>query len=327
MGRPKVVIDLHDANCARDLYAGGMFVGREAIASAGCALTFNDEVDLVVRGAAGELTLHARVVFVDPAQGAGLELIGFGVAMKEQIAQLAAAPRPAAMPPETLPPLDLQLAPELDTDPVPRIDLESDADPDPDSGSDSDSDSDSESDFDPAATAGSAAAEADADADADANANSDAEMKEGETTEEGETCKKLALTMHERLRGLTIVQQLKKANSPDPTERMTLERIYGKTVWEALLRNARLTAPEVARLARMGTMPRTLVELIINNGSWLQIAEVRRALLSNPRLGVDQILRVLRLLPKPELKVAASLMTYPHAVRDAAKRLLKGADS
>ena len=77
----------------------------------------------------------------------------------------------------------------------------------------------------------------------------------------------------------------------------------------------------------MGTMPRTLIELIINNGSWLQIAEVRRALLTNPRLGVDQILRVLRLLPKHELKVAASLMTYPHAVRDAAKRLLKGADS
>lgn len=274
MSRPKVVIYLHHANCARDLSAGGMFVGSDAIASAGCTLTFNDEIDLVVRGGTGELTLHARVVFVDPAAGAGLELVGFAAAMKDQIAQLAAAP-----PPEN--------------------DIDADADP--------------------AATAASIAADADADDNADAT--------EGETTEEGETRKKLALTMHERLRGLTIVQQLKKANSHDPTERMTLERIYGKTVWEALLRNARLTAPEVARLARMGTMPRTLIELIINNGSWLQIAEVRRALLTNPRLGVDQILRVLRLLPKHELKVAASLMTYPHAVRDAAKRLLKGADS
>lgn len=277
MGRPKVVIDLHDANCARDLAAGGMFVGSAAIATAGCTLTFNDEIDLVVRGGTGELTLHARVVFVDPATGAGLELVGFGAAMKDQIAQLS--------------------------------DSGSDSDSDSDSGSDSDSDSD------PAATAAAAAADADADDNADA--------KEGETSEEGATRKKLALTMHERLRGLTIVQQLKKANSPDPTERMTLERIYGKTVWEALLRNSRLTAPEVARLARMGTMPRTLIELIVSNGSWLQIAEVRRALLTNPRLGVDQILRVLRLLPKHELKVAASLMTYPHAVRDAAKRLLK----
>ncbi|MBA3454133.1 MAG: hypothetical protein H0T42_13650 [Deltaproteobacteria bacterium] len=275
MGRPKVVIDLHEANCARDLFAGGMFVGSAAIAAAGCALAFNDEVDLVVRSGNRELTLHARVVFVDPATGAGLELLGFDAGMKERIAQLG----------------ELELAP---AEPDPGSEPEPEPEPDPDPDSDSDSDPDA---------------------------------VPGETSEAGTARKKLALNMHERLRGLTMVEQLKRANSNDPTERMTLERIYGKTVWEALLRNPRLTAPEVARLARMGSMPRTLIELIINNGSWLQIAEVRRALLGNPRLGVDQILRVLRLLSKPELKVAASLMTYPHAVRDAAKRLLKGADS
>ena len=141
MGRPKVVIDLHDANCARDLSAGGMFVSNAAIASAGCALRFNDEIDLVVRGGTGELTLHARVVFVDPATGAGLELVGLGAAMKEQIARLAAAPRPAAArPPEAMSTFDLELAPEIDTDPVPRIDLDSDSDSDSDSDPDSDSD-------------------------------------------------------------------------------------------------------------------------------------------------------------------------------------------
>ena len=279
MGRPKVVIDLHDANCARDLAAGGMFVGSTALATASCTLTFNDEVDLVVRGGTGELTLHAKVVFVDLANGAGLELVGVSQAMKEQIAQLATAQQPMAPPP-----------------------------------------SDSTASVAPTA---SVASTGDAEPDTDTDDNTD--TKVGETTNEDEPRKRLPL--HERLRGLTIVQQLKMANSADPTERMTLERIYGKTVWEALLRNARLTAPEVARLARMGTMPRTLIELIVNNGSWLQIAEVRRALLTNPRLSVDQILRVLRLLPKHELKVAASLMTYPHGVRDAAKRLLKGADS
>jgi hypothetical protein len=305
MVRPRVVIDINDANCARDLAAGGMFVGSDAIASAGCALTFNDEIDLVVRGGTDELMLHARVVFVDPTKGAGLELVGFDPAMKEQIAQLEAATRPAA----SQPALELlELAPEIDTEPVPLVDPESvsAADSGSESGSESGSDSHSAS---------------------DAVAASDADAPDGETAEEGETRKKLALTMHERLRGLTIVEQIKKANSPDPAERMTLERIYGKTVWEHLLRNPRLTAPEVARLARLGTLPRTLIELIVANGAWIQIPEVRRALLGNPRLGVDQILRVLRLLPKHELKVAASLMTYPFAVRDAAKRLLKGADS
>jgi hypothetical protein len=134
---------------------------------------------------------------------------------------------------------------------------------------------------------------------------------------------KRALNMHERLRGLTLAQQIKLAHNGEVSERIVLERMYGKNVWEALLRNPRLTGPEVARIARMGALPRPLVEIILGNGAWLQIPEVRRALLSNPRLGVDQITKVLRLMPKHELKLATTQTAYPMAVRDAAKRIIK----
>ena len=77
----------------------------------------------------------------------------------------------------------------------------------------------------------------------------------------------------------------------------------------------------------MGTLPRTMVEIIVNNGAWLQMPEVRRALLGNPRLSTDQILRILRLLPKPELKVVSTQTVYPYAVRDAAKRLIRDSGS
>jgi hypothetical protein len=135
--------------------------------------------------------------------------------------------------------------------------------------------------------------------------------------------RKLALNVNERLRGLTLAQQIKVAQKGEVTDRTVLERLYGKNVWEALLRNPRITGPEIARIARMGTLPRNLLELIVGNGGWLQIPEVRRALLSNPRLGTDQILRVLRLLPKHELKLAGVQTAYPFTVRDAAKRMLK----
>ena len=135
--------------------------------------------------------------------------------------------------------------------------------------------------------------------------------------------KNIAMNLSQRLRGLTLAQQIKHAASADPQERIMLERYYGKNVWEALLRNPRLTPPEVSRIARMGTLPRVQIEIIVSNGAWLQIPEVRRALLGNPRLGTDQILRVLRLLPKPELKLASTMTVYPYAVRDCAKRLLK----
>jgi hypothetical protein len=130
-------------------------------------------------------------------------------------------------------------------------------------------------------------------------------------------------TLHERLRGLTLVQQVKRAQTAEVSERIVLERIYGKTVWEPLLRNPRITGPEVARIARMGALPRPMIELVVGNGTWLQIPEVRRALLANPRLGTDQIVRVLRLLPKHELKLAANTTSYPMPVRDAAKRLVR----
>lgn len=131
-------------------------------------------------------------------------------------------------------------------------------------------------------------------------------------------------TKHEQLRGLTLAQQIKKASSPDPSERMMLERLYGKAVWEPLLRNPRLTTPEVTRIARMGSLPRPLIEIIVGNAAWLQIPEIRRALLANPRLAPDQITRVLRLMSKPELKLAAIQTAYPYAVRDAAKRMMTG---
>jgi hypothetical protein len=128
--------------------------------------------------------------------------------------------------------------------------------------------------------------------------------------------------VHERLRGLTLVAQVKLAASGELHERIVLERLYGKNVWETLLRNPRLTPPEVSRIARYGALPRVLLEIILGNATWLQMPEVRRALLTNPRLGTDQVLKVLRLTPKHELRLAAIQTAYPHAVRQAAKLLL-----
>jgi hypothetical protein len=240
-----VLVELADnPRFVEDVSAGGVFVPDGDLA-------LNDECELVVRGHSGEIALPARVVYIDPARGTGLELLGFGPTIKERIVALAQAP--AASDPALEPPV----------------------------------------------------------------------MDEGEDEDEDADEVDKPKNLQDRLRGLTLAQQVRKANSSDPSTRIMLERMYGKNVWEALLRNSRLTAPEVARLARMGALPRIQLEVIVNNGAWLQIPEVRRALLTNPRLGTDQIMRVLRLMPKHELKVAATTAAYTFAVRDAAKRLMR----
>jgi len=163
----------------------------------------------------------------------------------------------------------------------------------------------------------------DADTYADANAlDGDPGDGDGEPDAAPRVARTISRNVQERLRGLSLAAQQKIAANGELHERIVLERLYGKNVWETLLRNPRLTAPEVARIARYGALPRVLLEVIVGNNTWLQVGEVRRALLANPRLALDQIVKVLRLTPKHELKLATTQTAYPYAVRNAAKQLI-----
>lgn len=127
-----------------------------------------------------------------------------------------------------------------------------------------------------------------------------------------------------KLRNLTPAQRMQVARGSVQEERMLLERLYGSAVWELLLRNPKITVPEVARMARKGTMPRPLLDMIADNDQWIRHSLVRRALLANPRLGPDAINRVLRTLPPRELKLVPQQTAYPQSVRQAATRLMRG---
>lgn len=133
---------------------------------------------------------------------------------------------------------------------------------------------------------------------------------------------KIPAHVHARLRELKGHEIFKVARTGNLTERTALERIYGKTVWEPLLQNQNLTPPEVARIARMGTLPKPLLEMIASHAGWISKSLVRRALLTNPRLSGRALTKVLRALPKNELKAVPQQSAYPYRVREAAKRLL-----
>jgi hypothetical protein len=128
---------------------------------------------------------------------------------------------------------------------------------------------------------------------------------------------------HERLRKLSQVQQQKIARSGELGDRVMLERLFGKAVWDALLHNPKVTPPEVARIARKGTVPRPLLDFIIDNAAWVQAGAVRRALLGNPRVTGEGVMKLLRLTPKHELKAMTKGTAYASHVRDAARKLLK----
>jgi hypothetical protein len=142
-----------------------------------------------------------------------------------------------------------------------------------------------------------------------------------DTTEEPES-EGVTRSLQERLRALSTVEQQKVATAGTLTERVALERMYGPTVWETLLRNPRLTIPEVARIGRKGTLPRPLVETIAGNASWLATGEVQRALLSNPRSSQAVVTKVLQMMSRTELALVPQQTAYPPVVRQTAKRML-----
>jgi hypothetical protein len=127
----------------------------------------------------------------------------------------------------------------------------------------------------------------------------------------------------DKLRHLSITDQMKIARTGELADRIVVERLYGKQVWEALLHNPRLSVPEVARIARKGTVPKPLLELIIDNAAWIKTPQVRRALFTNPKCGGDAIGKMLRVTPKHELKQIEKSTAYTQQVREAARKLLK----
>jgi hypothetical protein len=130
------------------------------------------------------------------------------------------------------------------------------------------------------------------------------------------------LNIHARIRHLSLHEREKMARHGLLSERVALERAFGGSVWEGLLQNSSLTVPEVAQIAKKGTLPQPLVSIIVANGGWLASGEVRRALLGNPRVNGVQLDRVLRATPKAELKQIAQVSPYRSQVRMAAKKLV-----
>ena len=94
-------------------------------------------------------------------------------------------------------------------------------------------------------------------------------------------------------------------------------------MWEALLQNPRLTVPEVAKIARKGTVPKPLLDMILDNAGWIKADAVRRALLSNPRIGAESVIKLLRITSKHELKLIEKGSAYGAVVRETARKQLR----
>jgi hypothetical protein len=129
--------------------------------------------------------------------------------------------------------------------------------------------------------------------------------------------------LHERVRALSLAERITVARQGSLPERVVLERTFGASVWEGLLLNPQITPPEVAKIAKNGTLPRPLVQVIVANAAWVAVPEIQRALLGNPRVTGAALERVIRAVPKAELTRVATLTAYRAEVRTLATKALR----
>jgi hypothetical protein len=130
------------------------------------------------------------------------------------------------------------------------------------------------------------------------------------------------LGLWERVRTMTRVEKLLLAPKATRSERVILLKENDAQVLYTLLKNPRITADEVARIAKSHLLSTATADLIAKTAQWSSRADIRIALVANPRTPSPLALRLLPTLPEAEIRRIAKATAVSQALKQAALRLV-----
>jgi len=128
----------------------------------------------------------------------------------------------------------------------------------------------------------------------------------------------------DRLRSITRTEKLLLAPKADRVERAILAQDNDPQVLFLLLKNPRLTADEVIRIAKSPFLTFQTAEAIVKSTQWLSNVEVRVALVHNAKTPVAFALRLLATLPESEVRTISHGAATSMALKQAALKKLQG---
>lgn len=126
----------------------------------------------------------------------------------------------------------------------------------------------------------------------------------------------------DRVRDLSRTEKLLLAPKADRSERAVLMQENDAQVLYSLLKNPRITTDEVARIARSSLLSSVTADLISKTTQWTTSADIRIALVHNPRTPTPLALRLLPTLPDSEVRQIAKATAVSQALRQAALKLV-----
>ena len=128
----------------------------------------------------------------------------------------------------------------------------------------------------------------------------------------------------DRLRTMSRTEKLLLVPKADRFERAILAQDNDPQVLYLLLKNPRLTADEVIRIAKSPFLTFQTAETIVKSNQWLSNVEVRVALVHNAKTPVAFALRLLPTLPESEVRTISHGAATSMALKQAALKRLQG---
>ena len=154
------------------------------------------------------------------------------------------------------------------------------------------------------------------------------EAEETEETEEAEVEETAPGPPREnawdRLRSMSRTEKLLLVPKADRFERAILAQDNDPQVLYLLLKNPRLTADEVIRIAKSPFLTFQTAETIVKSTQWLSNLEVRVALIHNAKTPLAFALRLLPTLPESEVRTISHGAATSMALKQAALKKLQG---
>lgn len=128
----------------------------------------------------------------------------------------------------------------------------------------------------------------------------------------------------DRLRSLSRTEKLLLTPKADRIERAILAQDSDPQVLYTLLKNPRLTADEVIRIAKSPFLTFQTAEAIVKSTQWFSNLEVRVALVHNAKTPPAFALRILQTLPEAEVRTISRGAATSMALKQAALKKLQG---
>jgi hypothetical protein len=126
----------------------------------------------------------------------------------------------------------------------------------------------------------------------------------------------------DRIRALTHAEKIILASKADRQERAVLAQDNDSQILYYLLKNPRITAEEVLRIARLTSISAQVADLIAKTTQWSSNQEIRSALVNNPRTPTPLALKLLPTLPEPDIRQIAKSTAVSQALKQAALRIV-----